>query len=62
MPLTTGGKTSVEEHREFGGDTSVDVSYKYLEFFEEDDAKLAKIKEDYESGAMLTGFFRCVIC
>ena len=35
----------------------MDVSYKYLEFFEEDDAKLAKIKEDYESGAMLTGLF-----
>ena len=34
----------------------MDVSYKYLEFFEEDDAKLAKIKEDYESGAMLTGW------
>ena len=45
----------MEEHREFGGDTSVDVSFKYLTFFEEDDAKLAQIKEDYESGAMLTG-------
>ena len=53
--LWTGGKVSVEEHREFGGDTSVDVSFKYLTFFEEDDAKLAQIKEDYESGAMLTG-------
>ncbi|XP_063682480.1 tryptophan--tRNA ligase, cytoplasmic-like [Bolinopsis microptera] len=51
----SGGKVSVEEHREFGGDTSVDVSFKYLTFFEEDDAKLAQIKGDYESGAMLTG-------
>lgn len=57
----SGGKTSVEEHREFGGDTSVDVSYKYLEFFEEDDAKLAKIKEDYESGAMLTGELKKIL-
>lgn len=51
----SGGKVSVEEHREFGGDTSVDVSFKYLEFFEPDDEKLAKIKLDYESGDMLTG-------
>jgi len=57
----SGGKVSVEEHREFGGDTSVDVSYKYLEFFEEDDAKLAKIKEDYESGALLTGELKKIL-
>ena len=33
----------------------MDVSFKYLEFFEPDDEKLAKIKLDYESGDMLTG-------
>jgi len=51
----SGGKVSVEEHRQFGGDTSVDVSYKYLEFFESDDQILATVKQEYESGAMLTG-------
>ena len=45
----------MEEHRQFGGDTSVDVSYKYLEFFESDDKILATVKQEYESGAMLTG-------
>ncbi len=33
----------------------MDISYKYLTFFLEDDAKLQKIREDYTSGAMLTG-------
>ena len=46
---------SVEEHREFGGDTTVDVSFKYLEFIEPDDEVLARVKQEYESGAMLTG-------
>ena len=51
----SGGRTSIEEHREFGGDTSVDVSYHYLRYFESDDERLAKIKAEYESGDMLTG-------
>ena len=36
---------SVEEHRKYGGDTTVDVAYKYLTFFLDDDAKLQQIKE-----------------
>ncbi|XP_075222776.1 tryptophanyl-tRNA synthetase [Lycorma delicatula] len=51
----SGGKATIEEHRELGGDCSVDISYQYLTFFLEDDDKLHKIKEDYESGALLTG-------
>ena len=35
----------MEEHRKLGGDTSVDVSYQYLGFFLEDDARLAEIKQ-----------------
>lgn len=35
-----------------GGDTDVDISYQYLTFLE-DDAKLAKIKQDYTSGELL---------
>lgn len=34
---------------------SIDVSCEWLTFFLEDDEKLAKIKQDYGSGAMLTG-------
>jgi len=51
----SGGKDSVEEHREKGGDITVDIPYQWLTFFLEDDEKLQQIKEDYSSGAMLTG-------
>ncbi|XP_075982869.1 tryptophanyl-tRNA synthetase isoform X1 [Anticarsia gemmatalis] len=51
----SGGQPTVEEHRLMGGNTSVDISFKYLTFFLEDDERLAEIKKDYESGEMLTG-------
>ena len=41
----SGGRDTIEEHRKHGGNTEVDVSYQYLSFFLEDDAKLQKIKE-----------------
>lgn len=41
----SGGKATLEEHRELGGDCSVDTSYQYLRFFLEDDEKLEKIKQ-----------------
>ena len=52
----SGGKETLEEHREKGGDPDVDVSFQYLKmFFEPDDKKLAEIREKYESGDLLTG-------
>lgn len=67
----SGGKETVEEHREKGGDPEIDVSYQYLKFFLEvsailssftihanevkDDEELEKIRQDYKSGKMLTG-------
>jgi tryptophanyl-tRNA synthetase len=51
----SGGQATTEEHRKKGGNPDVDVSYQWLTFFEEDDKKLAKIKEDYRSGKLLTG-------
>lgn len=51
----SGGKETVEEHREKGGDISIDVAYQWLVFFEEDDAKLAEYAEQYESGKLLSG-------
>jgi len=54
----SGGQATVEEHKEKGGDTDVDISYQYLTFFLEDDAKLAKIKQDYTSGELLSGFLK----
>jgi len=51
----SGGKDTVEEHRKFGGDTSIDIAYQWLTFYEPDDKKLAAIKKKYESGEMLSG-------
>merc|ERR1712020_580024 len=51
----SGGGTTVEEHREKGGNCDVDISYQYLTFFLEDDEKLAKIREEYTKGNLLTG-------
>ncbi|GAA6003421.1 tryptophan--tRNA ligase WRS1 [Rhodotorula paludigena] len=51
----SGGQTTVEEHREKGGDPDVDVSFQYLTFFLDDDAEVAQIAQDYRSGKLLTG-------
>lgn len=51
----SGGRDTKEEHRKLGGNTALDVSYQYLTFFLEDDARLEHIKQEYESGRMLTG-------
>ncbi|XP_036397987.1 tryptophan--tRNA ligase, cytoplasmic [Megalops cyprinoides] len=51
----SGGKDTIEEHRKYGGNTEVDVSFMYLTFFLEDDEQLEKIRQDYSSGALLTG-------
>lgn len=51
----SGGRVTVEEHREFGGNTETDVSYQLLKFFLEDDAELEKIRVAYSTGEMLSG-------
>ncbi|KAG8326557.1 tryptophan--tRNA ligase, cytoplasmic [Homalodisca vitripennis] len=51
----SGGRDTIEEHREKGGNCSVDISYQYLRFFLEDDEKLKTVEQEYSSGAMLTG-------
>ena len=52
----SGGRTSLEEHRERGGDPDVDVPFQYLAaFFEEDDDELARIEREYRSGELLSG-------
>ena len=58
----SGGQPDVQQHRKLGGDTTIDVSYQYLRmFFEPDDAKLAKIHDDYSSGRMLTGELKSIL-
>jgi tryptophanyl-tRNA synthetase len=51
----SGGRDTIEEHRKYGGNPDIDVSFQYLKmFFEPDDEKLAKIESDYRNGKMLT--------
>lgn len=51
----SGGGATVEEHRAKGANLDVDVPWKYLNFFMEDDDKLAHIGREYGAGRMLTG-------
>ncbi|MEM0348894.1 MAG: tryptophan--tRNA ligase [Candidatus Caldarchaeum sp.] len=52
----SGGQPTVELHRKHGGNPDVDVAFQWLYyFFEEDDAKVNKLREEYVSGRMLTG-------
>lgn len=51
----SGGRATVEEHREFGGNTEVDVAYQLLKFFLEDDVELERIGVAYSKGELLTG-------
>ncbi|OIB55661.1 tryptophan--tRNA ligase [Natrialba sp. SSL1] len=52
----TGGRATLEEHREQGGDPAVDVPFQYLRFFfEEDDEALESIADAYRAGDLLSG-------
>lgn len=57
----SGGAQTLEEHRKNGANTEVDVSYQWLTFFEPDDDRLAYIKEEYESGRMLTSEIKKIL-
>jgi tryptophanyl-tRNA synthetase len=50
----SGGRSTVEEHRNYGANIDVDVSYQWLTYFLYDDKKLNEIRENYKSGQMLT--------
>lgn len=51
----SGGGATIEEHRKYGANLAVDVSYKYLKIYLEDDNEVRRIEEEYGSGRMLTG-------
>lgn len=57
----SGGQPTIAEQRKKGGNPDVDVSYQWLTFFEEDDKKLKKIREDYKSGKLLTGELKAIL-
>jgi tryptophanyl-tRNA synthetase len=52
----SGGRDSLDAHREHGGDPEVDVAFQYLRaLFEPDDGVLARLDREYRSGELLTG-------
>lgn len=52
----SGGRSTVAEHRNHGGDPAVDVSYQLLySFFENDDDRLDRIAREYRDGSLLSG-------
>ncbi len=57
----SGGRDTVDEHRKHGGNPDVDISYQWLTFFEEDDAKLEKIYRDYKSGKLLSSELKMML-
>jgi len=57
----SGGKDTIEEHRKLGGNTAVDTAFQWLTYFEPDDAKLADIKQRYESGELLSGELKQIL-
>lgn len=58
----SGGQPTVELHRRYGGNPDIDVSYQWLYmFFEPDDRKVERIREDYESGALLSGELKQIL-
>ncbi|XP_066262683.1 tryptophan--tRNA ligase, cytoplasmic [Euwallacea similis] len=57
----SGGQATVEEHRKIGGNCDLDISYQYLRFFLEDDARLEEIKKSYTSGELLTGELKKIL-
>jgi tryptophanyl-tRNA synthetase len=57
----SGGRDTVEEHRKLGGNPDIDVSYQWLTFFEEDDARLEQIYMDYKAGKILSGELKQIL-
>jgi tryptophanyl-tRNA synthetase len=57
----SGGRATLEEHRELGGMPDVDVSFQYLCVFMDDDVELARIRAAYESGEMLTSELKAIL-
>lgn len=51
----SGGRETAREHKQYGGNCDIDVSYIYLSFFLDDDKELEQIRQDYTSGKMLSG-------
>lgn len=52
----SGGQPTAALHRKLGGNPDIDVPYQWLYmFFEDDDVRISRIREDYRSGKLLSG-------
>lgn len=51
----SGGRPTLEEHRQFGGNTNIDVSFQLLRFFLYDDDELERVRVAYTKGELLSG-------
>ena len=52
----SGGQSTVELQRKYGGNPDVDVAFQWLYyFFEPDDLKIREIEDEYRSGKLLSG-------
>lgn len=50
------GQSTIEAHREQGGDPERDSSFRFLSyFFEENDERLERLAREYRNGSMLSG-------
>jgi tryptophanyl-tRNA synthetase len=57
----SGGRESVESHREHGGDPESDVAYQLLfAFFEPDDETVERLAYKYRSGELLSGELKTI--
>lgn len=50
----SGGRATLEEHKELGGNIEVDIAYQYLSFFCCDDDKLTTLADKYKKGELLS--------
>ncbi len=58
----SGGRPTLEEHRKFGGNCDIDVSFQWLyNLFEEDDRKIEEIRNKYSSGELLSGELKKIL-
>ncbi|MBI5051598.1 tryptophan--tRNA ligase [Candidatus Micrarchaeota archaeon] len=58
----SGGQSTVEEHRQKGGNADVDVSFQWLKIlFEPNEKKLKQIEADYNMGKLLTGELKQIL-
>jgi tryptophanyl-tRNA synthetase len=51
----SGGKDTIEEHRELGGDTDVDICCQYLQYLLDDKPRYETIINGYRNGSLLSG-------